>query len=229
MPIPWSIPRMWEGGDCWIIGGGSSMPRQFGISESVIENVNSETDPVSVYSDYLSELHDKNVIGVNVAFMLGKWISVLYFCDSVFYRTYREDINNFRNLKVTCVNHMPRPIIHTTRNIKRMTRDNGPGLSNNSRKIKWNHNSGAAAINFATLAGAKRILLLGFDMIAIEDRTHWHSGFYKNPTTKTGFKRFMRGFPQIAADAKQRNIEILNVSLDSVLKDFQKVELKDVL
>ncbi len=229
MPIPWTIPSMWEGGECWIIGGGSSMPRQFGIPESVIGSVHSQTDPVAVYSEYLQQLHNKNVIGVNIAFMLGKWVSVLYFEDSTFYRIHREAINKFRNLKVTSLNHMPRPIIHTTRNIKRMKRDMRLGLSNNNSVIRWNHNSGGAAINFATLAGAKRILLLGFDMKPVDDKTHWHSGFYTNATTKTNFKRFMRSFPQIAADAKRDKIEILNVSPDSALEDFPKVKLEEVL
>ena len=35
----WFVPRMWNDGECWILGGGSSLPRQFGVPESVIEKV----------------------------------------------------------------------------------------------------------------------------------------------------------------------------------------------
>ena len=231
MGIPWTIPKMWEGGECWIIGGGYSMPRQFGISEEIIQNVNTQVDPITVYSDYLSELHARHVIGVNIAFMLGDWISVLYFCDNAFYRVHREAVNNFHNLKVTCVNHIPTQILHVAGNIKRLKRDNRYGLSNKPSVIKWNFNSGCAAINFATLAGAKRILLLGFDMQAVEDRTHWHSGFrnYVNQTKPSVFRRFMRSMPAIAADAKRLKIEILNVSPNSAIKEFPKVKLEEVL
>lgn len=227
----WTIPKMWEGGQCWIIGGGTSMPRQFGVSESVIEDVNTKQDPITVYSDYLSLLHSEHVIGVNIAFMLGDWISVFYFCDSQFYRIYKEDIDKFHNIKATCVNHLPRYLLPGTGNIKRLRRDNRYGISNNREVIQWNFNSGCAAINFAIHAGVKRILLLGFDMVpGPEGDTHWHQGFapYTKPTTKMVFKRFLRAFPHIARDAKTRGVEILNVSPNSAIKEFPRVSLKDV-
>lgn len=225
---------MWADGDCWIIGGGTSMPRQFGISDFVIQDVNSQKDPMTVYSDYLKPLHDKNVVAANIAFLLGDWISVLYFCDSSFWRNYKKEMLAFHNLKVTCVNHLPRNLMPLTRNIKRMKRDMRPGLSGKANMICWNHNSGGAAIDFAAHTGVKRILLLGFDMKPHADderRTHWHAGYanYAKPTLKNSFRRFLQSFPQIARDAKRRRIEILNVSPDSAIPDFPKVQLRDVL
>jgi len=222
---------MWDGGECWILGGGSSMPRQFGVPEDTIHDVKSQVSPISVYSDYMSELHDRHVIGVNIAFMLGKWISVLYFCDQSFFRIHREAICDFHNLKATCVNHINSDILRLARNVKRLKRDNRLGLSANTSTIQWNFNSGCAAINFAVHAGVKRINLLGFDMKPIDESTHWHSGFqgYENPTGKTNFKRFMKGIPYIAEAAKKRGVEILNINQDSAIEDFKKVSLKDVL
>ncbi len=227
----WTIPKMWEGGQAWIIGGGSSMPRQFGISEEVIGNVASKQDPITIYSDYLSLLHNEHVVGVNMAFMLGDWISVSYFCDSQFYRINKEAIDRFPNLKATCVNHLPRHLLPGTGNIKRLRRDNRYGLSNNREVICWNFNSGCAAINFAVHAGVKRILLLGFDMMPDQEGvTHWCQGFplYTKATGPGVFKRFLRTFPSIAKDAKAMGVEILNVSPDSAIKAFPRVSLKDV-
>ncbi len=227
----WSVPKMWDGGDCWIIGGGVSMPRQFGIPESVIEGVSSRQAPVSVYSDYLSQLHNKNVIGVNISFMLGDWVSVLYFCDTSFYRVYHKEINAFHNLKVTCVNHLPRTMLPSTRNIKRLRRDMRKGLGRDPGLIQWNYNSGVAAMNFATHAGVKRIILLGFDMKPLEGKTHYHSGIrnYRNSTVPATFRKFLRSFPNVATDAKKMKVEILNVSPESALTCFRKVKLEELL
>lgn len=227
----WKIPKMWKGGEAWIIGGGLSMPRQFGIPEEVIENVTTQQDTIEVYSDYLKPIHDKHVIGVNVAFMLGDWVSVLYFCDPGFFRSYLVDILSFHNIKATCCNHLARHLLPQSRNIKRLKRDMRPGLSDKADTICWNDNSGGAAIDFAVHAGVKRILLLGFDMKYVDNRTHWHEGFetYQKEYNPATYRKFLRRFPVIAQAAKRRGIEILNVSQDSAIKEFSKVELKEVL
>lgn len=224
---------MWDGGECWIIGGGASMPRQFGVPEEVIAKVNSKEVPLSAYSNYLAPLHDKNVIGVNLAFLLGDWVSAMYFCDAQIYKIYQPLIHNFHNLKVTCgqafTNFSPSMV-----NIKRLKRDNRPGLSTATDTICWNQNSGAASINFAVLAGAKRIMLLGFDMKPDDNgRTHWVNGvngtLYKKPSTPTVLKNFIKKFPYVAEAAKRAKVEILNVNPDSALLDFKRVRLNEVL
>src|SRR5690606_37197584 len=108
-----------------------------------------------------------------------------------------------------------------------LKRDYRSGISDKRDTICWNNNSGAAAINLAALAGAKRILLLGFDMLP-EKSTHWHSLYGDVRTHRNTFNRFLKHFPNIARDAKKRRIEILNVSPNSAIEDFPKVSLKDV-
>jgi hypothetical protein len=70
----WQVPRIWEGGDVWIIGGGPSITKEFNIPDEVVQSVLKKQSPLSVYSPYMSFLHDKHVIGINVAYMLGDWI-----------------------------------------------------------------------------------------------------------------------------------------------------------
>ena len=43
------------------------------------------------------------------------------------------------------------------------------------------------------------------------------------------FHRHLRGFPQIAKDAKQMGVEILNASPDSAIECFRKVTVKELL
>jgi hypothetical protein len=223
----WTIPKMWSG-DCWIIGGGNSMLKQFDIPAELITKVEKGEDSLSAFSPYLSVLHSKNVIGTNAAFMLGSWVSVAYFCDANFFRENLAEYLAFKNLKVTCSSSIPKEVAHLALNVKRVKRDYKSGISPHPDTICWNHNTGGAAINFAIWAGATRILLLGFDMDPEADKTHWHN-LYSQKTNKVAFDRFQRYFPAIAEQAKQRGVEILNLSPDSKLEAFPKLSLKEVL
>jgi len=227
----WVIPRMWDSGECWIIGGGLSFPRQFGVPESIIKKVMNKELTMSAYSDYFKPLHDRNVIGTNVAYLLGDWISVLYFCDLRFYRENIKQLENFKNLKVTDTGNLPASKAYEQRNIKKLKRDTLFGLSEYADSLRWNHNAGAGAINLAFLFGVKRILLLGFDMKADKyGNTHWHTGLVNyGITTQATFKKFVKCFPDIANDAARNHVEIINVNPDSAIIEFPKVSLKDVL
>lgn len=231
----WFVPTMWKDGECWIIGGGSSVPRQFGVPEKVIQEVLEQKAPISTYNSYLEPLHIKHVIGTNIAYKFGHWISVLYFGDLPFYRNNMLELHNFKNLKVTDTGNLPRQnaqALANHRNIRKLVRSMEFGLSEDPKVIRWNHNAGAGAINLAVLFGARRIMLLGFDMKANGNgQTHFVNGIagYYKPARQMDFDRYLQVFPQIAVDAKRLGVEILNVSEDSAIEAFPKVKLKDVL
>lgn len=228
----WLVPKMWEDGECWILGGGPSLPRQFGVPEETITEVAEKKSSMDKYSNYLSPIHDKHIIGTNVSYLLGNWVSVLYFCDLPFFRSNKHLLYNFHNLKITDTGNMPTKNAYQHKRIKKLRRDNRYGISMNPSILKWNHHAGGGAINLAALFGCKRILLLGFDMKPDDSgRTHFHSGLanYPGPTRDITFTRFLKSFPQLAEDAKRHKIEILNVCPESAITSFPKVQLKDVL
>lgn len=231
------MPKIWKGGDVWVIGGGPSMPKQFNIPEEVVRSVVEGTESPSVYSPYMSILHDKHVIAVNAAFMIGDWVDIIFFGDSGFLRKYERELAAHPALKVAC-----HPEVQNYDWIKFLSRDRHPfGISRTAGTVSWNGNSGAAAISMAVHSGAKRVLLLGFDMCLVDNRQHWH-GLYRmngSPPTlrkKNGhivggvpFDRHLHGFPMIARDAKQFGVQILNVSAESRIKDFHKTTINEVL
>lgn len=194
-----------------------------------------------MYSEYLRPLHDRHVIGTNAAYLLGKWVSAMYFSDKSFWlansRITKPNgkyfLDDFHNLKVTAAD-LPRDYRPWQRNIKRMRRDERAGITPERDMLRWNRNAGGGAINLAAHFGVKRILLLGFDMQPDKRGvTHWHAGLpnYQRPTQESSFKKFLMHFPHIARDAKNMGIEILNVSENgsSKLDHFPKVKLKEVL
>lgn len=231
----WKVPKIWEGGDVWILGGGPSVFTQFNIPKEVVDNVLSGTSPPSVYSPYMSAIHDKHVIGVNVAYLIGDWIDMVFFGDSGFFLSHRTRLAQFHGLKVTCHSGASKETW-----IKFLGRDGRKprGISSAPNLVSWNGNSGAAAVSVAAHAGAKRIILLGFDMsLNGDNRQHWHNLYGRGVINvgderkrrKLPFERHLRGFEDIARDAQAMGIEILNASPTSAITQFRKLTVKEIL
>lgn len=97
-------------------------------------------------------------------------------------------------------------------------------------RVATNGNSGAAAISFAALAGAKRILLLGFDMrLGDNGERHWHPDHPAPCTQAQPFADWLYKFDAIAAEAGRQGIEIVNCTPDSALTTFPMMSLEEVL
>lgn len=231
----WTVPEIWEDGECWIIGGGPSTPRQFGVPESLISEICSGKVEPHEYSPWLYQLWDKHVIGVNNAYLIGNWLDCLFFGDGSWYLSHQQRFATWSGLKVTCWPRIVEKKYDPGQSVKYLSKDEKRmhGLTQNRSKLCWNANSGAAAINLAVHFGVKRIMLLGFDMSLDQNKvSHWH-GSHGAPDKKKkrvpSFARHLIGFPQIAEDAKAMGVEILNVNPNSAIEAFSKVSLQDVL
>lgn len=226
----WPVPKIWEGGDVWIIGGGPSITKQFGVSQKVVYDVVMGKQPLSLYSPFMESIHKKHVIGINVAYMIGDWVDMVFFGDSSFFDQHKNNLYNFPNLKVSCA-----PQTAKFPWVKTVNKDPSHpfGISTNPSTVSWNKNSGGSAISVAVHMGAKRIFLLGFDMKLIDNKQHFHSQYNRSGEpkniTRLPFQRHLQGFPAIAADAKKMGVEIINVNPDSAINDFRKVDLQEAL
>ena len=197
----WSAPPIWQGETCYIVGGGPS-----------------------VKAIDVERLRDARVIAVNEAYKLGDWIPALFFGDCRWYMWNKSRLLNWGGLKVTCC----RTAINQP-GIKRMRKVNHPrGLETRRDSLKWNWSSGAAAINLAVHFGVSRIVLLGFDMKTEGKATHWHDAYTHDPK-RNPYKRFLKGFPDIAAALGGLRVECVNACPGSALPDFPIVEPDDVL
>lgn len=230
----WRVPNMWEGGECFIIGGGPSIIEQFNIPSELVERVRKGESAMSEYSPYFTSIHDKHIIGINMAYKLGNWIDIILFGDhGNFFLPNLKQLFDFPNLIISC-----NPKTKDFDWVKWMARDRKPyGLSSDRHKLVWNQNTGGAGINLAIHTGVKRILLLGFDMDMDGVNQHFHNEYLRKKKNgrktlkgiEKDFQRHLKAFPIIAKQAKQLKIEILNVNPKSRIDCFQKVNLKDVL
>lgn len=225
----WTVPQIWKNEECWIIGGGISIPRQFGVPEETIQKVATGKFSPYAYREYLSALEDKNVIGVNKAYLLGSLVDAVVFGDPGFFGDNKQGLRSFPGTVVCCSN-LSENETDKVPSMKVVKEDLNNGIQVKERdRVLWNGHSGGAAINLAALFGVKRIYLLGYDMNADSDGlTHWH-GEYKGSITDKQFIGFLRSFTAISRDAKKFGIEIINVSPGSAIDKFKKASLNSIL
>ncbi len=240
----WQVPKIWEDGEVWIIGGGPSLISCFDIPNSVVDAVRLRRAGVATYSPYLAAIHSKHVIGINVAYQFGNWVDICFFGDIGFFELNRGGLSNFRKLVVTCCPKVAQKNVSWVKYLPREKANNNVlkvGISTKPDMVNWNGNSGGAAISVAAWTGVKRIVLVGFDMTLDETNKeqHFHNNYrkkYSELRTRDRLKEkqlpfnvHLRGWGAIKSDADNMGIEILNTSLNSAIKEIPKVHIKELL
>jgi hypothetical protein len=105
----------------------------------------------------------------------------------------------------------------------------GGGLSKNPGSIVLGGNSGHAAISLAVEFGARRLILLGYDMQRTGSRSH-HHGDHPAPLGNGGqFPTWIRRLEMVAAQAAKRGIVIINASRSTALKCFERLPIEAAL
>jgi hypothetical protein len=94
--------------------------------------------------------------------------------------------------------------------------------------IGWCGNSGFGALNLAVQFGARRIILVGFDM-RVDRGAHWHSDHPIVNPTLLGIERWRRLVDAVAPQLTGLGVRVVNASLDSALLGFPKTTLKGAL
>lgn len=103
------------------------------------------------------------------------------------------------------------------------------GLELDPAGLKTGRNSGAAAVNLAVHFGAKRIILLGYDMDADKKRTHFF-GHHKFPLRDgSPYELFRETFKRQVGPLRQLGIDIVNCSRKTALRCFRLAKLEEEL
>jgi len=200
----WTIPRNWEGETVFIIAGGPSL-------------IGFDLDPI----------RDRGrVIAINVSYQLYPEADLLYFCDRSWWSAFGKDVKrSFAGQILT----MDNPRIEGVHSVRK-----GPqlGLSDKPDTLCHGSNSGYQAINAAFLFGAKRIVLLGYDMHTDEfGRTHFHVGYgiSANAYERRCKLGFLPTFPYLKEPLEKAGVEVINCTPGSHLTVFPRRPLKFVL
>jgi hypothetical protein len=197
------IPKLWNDATCFILGGGPSLVK------------------IDV-----SRLQDKRVIAVNAAYRLAPWADVCWFGDGRFHDWNMVELMGFKGLKFTCADRQKWSpgIIQIQRSGRKMF-----GIDISDKCVAWNRSSGASAINLAVNLGAKRIVLLGYDMKLVDGKHNWHNYHQAVAPKDVYVNRFLEAFPHIKRALDDLGIECYNVSEDSALTDFPFITIDEAL
>ena len=160
-----TVPKLFPGETIYIIGGGPSL-----------KNFDFKT------------LIGKKTIAINKAIVYHPTASILYWTDGRFYTWFKNEVDSYKGLKFTL-----KPHSQYTHDINVLRKGKPYGLEDDPQTLSHGFNSGYAAINLSYHLGAKRIVLLGFDMTNDGTQTHFHDGY---PTRAAGNKIYTEKFYQ---------------------------------
>jgi len=204
----YQVPRVYEDKTVFVIGGGPSL-----------NHMN------------LKPIHDRPVVGCNNAYELGTWVDWIIFADKRWWGWNYEKVERWQNRdRVICL--VPQLLDDQQRwpFLKFVRRDEARfGLSVEQDTICWNRGCGGAAINLAYLLGARRIVLLGFDMRMVEGKHNWHDN-HKHEERPKIYQNSMVPFLKPMSDAmKVTGLQIVNCTPKSALNVFTLESLDVVL
>jgi hypothetical protein len=161
------------------------------------------------------------VIAINDAYRLAPWAHVLYAADARWIE-WHNGVPGFRSQKYSIESR------DTTRRpdwiVLRNTGFHGLELEPNG--LRTGFNSGYQALNLAVHMGAKRIVLLGFDMAPNPDGpSHW---FGEHPVPSPSPYADMRAaFDTLVEPLSTLGIEVVNCSRRTALTCFPCASLED--
>lgn len=182
----------------------------------------------SMTRDVADRIRDHRVITVSDAYRLLPDADVLYSADAAWWRVH-NGAPSFSGEKWTTYNHRhgagsdvaDQYGLHVINGRSGSTFSRAPDL------IHWGQCSGFQAINLAILWGAKRIILVGYNMQVVNGQKHFF-GNHPRQLNNTDLKRFVPHF-ETAAKELSGDIEIINATPNSALTCFMHMELDDAI
>ena len=220
----WTIPRLWPGGTAFILGGGFSLLGFDG-----------------------KRLAGRRVIAINNAWEIHPEAEILHFADKAWWMQYGDKVKaGFKGRYITTCHRA----LHETAGIQIIDNtgqtEGHDRLETEASKLSGRH-GGQQAINLAFHLGARRQVLMGFDMRAnpapvagVTDDCHFHAGHRRATAIEDyGWHSKVPGGPQrpgfiqvmrpVAEALAARGVEVLNATPGSALDCFPIVDPGDVL
>ncbi len=174
----------------------------------------------------VSACADVRMIAVNASFSRAPWAEVVYMGDYQAVKLYSASVRRVcvpSTQLWTCSRLGAEQ--HQAHYVQGLTQE---GLGR--RGVAMNGNSGAQAVNLAFLFGARKIILLGFDMKAAPDgRRHWHDEHPKPLVQVSQFAEWLHKFAALADDLKAAGCDVVNCTPDSALTCFRRGNLQEEL
>jgi hypothetical protein len=161
------------------------------------------------------------VVVVNTSYKLAPWADVLYACDARWW-IWNKGAKDFQGTKYALERRAGQR--YSDVNVLRIGKNEG--LSLDPEYLNTGKNSGYQALNLAVLMGAKRIILLGYDMDSgPKGEMHWHP---EHPMrTPKLYPEFRRRFETLVEPLKAHGVEVVNCTRRTALQCFPQMSLAE--
>jgi hypothetical protein len=166
------------------------------------------------------------VVAIKEGVELAPWADVVYGCDAAWWRS-RHGLPKFAGRRIAYSGgKLEFPGIETVDIDPR-----GDRLLFDGGKVGGGGNSGFQAINLVAFWGARKIILVGFDMNPDTD-VHWYGRnrwpMAHNPN-EACFRRWRRAMENAAAQLKERGVDVVNCSPMTAIKAFPVKTLEEAI
>ncbi len=201
----WDVPRIWQDETVFILAGGPSLNQFRDVDWA-----------------------GRNIISINNSWEFTPYTSVLYFCDKKWWVKNGDLVKkDFKGQYIVTLSDVQDELVMNLKNTGRT------GLETTVQNgIRHGMNSGYQAINLAFLFGARRIVLLGYDMkLGPNEDTHWHAG-HGAPSARVKHQLNKVFLPQFRALVKPLTVfgvEVFNATPDSALTLWPERRLEECL
>jgi hypothetical protein len=209
-PPPFSFARDWEGLDCFIIGGGTS------VAPDVVHQIRHRSRG--------------RAIVVNTSYLAFPWAPVLFFADARWWHREMAERPALLASYVDFPGHETYSIQSVDQRVRLIRRETHVGLSKDPTTVHLHTTSTTGALNIAAHRGARRIVLIGMDNRdgeVREDgsfRVHYHDEYPWRRKPETWSVKHTE-LKRAAADLQALGIEVINASLISTLDFWPRVDL----
>ena len=151
----------------------------------------------------------------NTTFRLAPWADMLIGFDLRWWKEYHAEVAaTFAGRRISFSQHCGKYGVET--------------LANQPWATGF-HNSGALAIQVAARAGAKKIILLGYDCRRVDGAVHWHGNHPEGMSNAESMRHWPRMFERLAKVLEPSKVDIVNCSPVSALECFRRGELEQEL
>jgi hypothetical protein len=169
------------------------------------------------------------VIVVNDNYLRAPWADVLWGCDLAWWNLQYEK----RPDKIKAFAGRKFSLRYNKDGVVKLADSKQTGLAKRWPNIATGKNGGHQAVNLAYHLGAKKIILLGYDMQYTNDKVHWF-GKHPNPLKNPGRSlmiQWKRNFEGLSRALDAEGVTVINCSRQTAIskKYCKRKKLEDVL
>lgn len=172
-----------------------------------------------------------HTIAINTTGRMALDADLLYYCDSKWWRWHGDElwVRAFQARNAIVKGSLHSRECNRAIGIRNIALTKPNSFEERTDRLAHGRNSGYAVIHLAAHLGAKRIILLGYDMGFKAGQPSHHHGGHPDAQKPSVYSVMLKEWPSIVQPLKDRGIEVINCTPESALQVFPRMKLRKAL